>query len=290
MAGLCLHIGLPKTGSSAIQGFLAANAAGLAEQGVHYSLARDAIADSAGVPNGNARALLKYLDPRRRKPGWDPEAFERSGFRELYMPEPDRPSLISSELLSNVEWGRLYRLRDDVLAGVPVRIVAVVRNLYDHALSTWNQLVKWHAYAGSFEAFALNEYSNPQLKSLSGYARCFGWKRIAIVNYDEAKGDILRPFLQAVGVEAPSHWSAPRVNRSLSAPELMLQLALNRVHHDGGLSRQAARLLVFARPRAASARLSRPDIAAQLGERFRPRLERLSAEAGRDLTWMADLN
>jgi hypothetical protein len=286
MGAIGLHIGVPKTGSSAIQAFLRANGPSLREHGVGYSLHSEAISDVGGVPSGNARALLKYLDPRRRQRRFDLEAFEQAEFYDVYMSEPGRLALISSELLSAIDWRQLLRFREQILRGHSIVVVVFVRNLYDHALSTWNQRVKWHAYARSFKHFARSEYDNPQITTIQKYAKCFGWKRMRVVNYDGARQDIIPPFFQALGVAAPSAWRAPRVNRGLTRAELTVQRALNLVHRDARISKALAQRLVCLRPDAQAAKLRRPEVARFLSDRFRPDVEQLAEASGLDLTWV----
>ncbi len=286
MTEVCFHIGLPKTGSSAIQGFLRDHADALADCGIHYSLSPEAIADVAGVPNGNGRALLKYLDPRRRRSGFDVEEFERTGFDRHYVSNRSPISLISSELLAGIEWPQLRRLRDRALRERPVKVIAVARNIYDHALSTWNQNVKWHAYSKSFERFALHEYENPQLKSIWSHAKAFGWSRLRIINYEESKQDLVRAFLETVGVAPPPLWRAESLNRSLTSAELAVQRALNRIHGQSALSKKVAERLIAKRPTAAAARIWRPDIARALVERFGPEFEEVARRSGMDFSWM----
>ncbi len=283
-----LHIGLPKTGSSAIQAFLQENALALAGLGVDYSLHPDALSHVAGVPNGNARALLRYLDPRRRQHRFDVEAFEQAEFFKVYMPSRDRFTLISSELLSAVDWWQLQRFRDRIACGHSVIVVALMRNIYDHALSTWNQSVKWHAYDKSFEHFARNEYNNPQISAFRKYGKCFGWRKIKVINYDDTRLNIIAPLLRAIGVTTPPIWRAARVNRSLTRTELAVQMALNAIHHDRRLSKALARGLVWVRPDAAAARLERPDVSRFLSDRFRPEVERLIEVSGVDMAWVLD--
>jgi hypothetical protein len=288
MSGLCLHIGLPKTGSSAIQGFLREHVDALSELGVHYALNGETEADSEGTPNGNGRAFLKYLDSRRRRPGFSLERFEDE-FDRLYVSERHRLSLISSELLAGVEKTQLRRFRERILRDRPIMIVAVVRNLYDHAFSTWNQLVKRHAYAGGFERFVEQDYNNPQGRAVCNYARHFGWKRIRLVDYDAHPRDIVTPFLDVLGVQAAAGWKAPRVNRSLSLAELAVQRTLNRILRDPALGARAAERFVSSRPQAGSGRIWKPKAARLLAERYGDDIRQIGQKLGKDLGGLVEV-
>jgi hypothetical protein len=164
----------------------------------------------------------------------------------------------------------------------------VTRNLYDHALSSWNQHVKWHAYTKSFAHFVRRDYANSQVKALRRYGQAFGTDNVRIINYDLAREDIVGWFFATIGVEAPSAWRAPRLNRGLTAVELSVQRALNCLHRDAARSKEYAQRFVKRRPHAAAARIARPDLARLLQDRFDRDLQILSRETGRDLSWMAE--
>ena len=279
---VCVHIGLPKTGSSAVQAFFDSKAEALARRGVYYAQNAHTRTDSGIASSGNGRALLKYLDVRRRPANFDEAKFARV-LQKVYFSAAFRTSLISSELLASVDWKMLPLLRDNVLDGREVRIVAVVRNLYDHALSSWNQAVKWHAYTEGFEHYARHDYANPQLKSLSYYAACFGWDAMHLVQYEQSRDDLIGAVLKPVGVTAKPGWTAPRTNRSLTRPELHVQRLLNRVHHDRDLAKETAERFIASRPAAHGPPPWRPDIAQMLADRFGPAVEQLGRGIGQDL-------
>ena len=130
----------------------------------------------------------------------------------------------------------------------PARVVAVVRNLYGHAFSSWAQLVKRHAYAEPFAHFVDTTYANPQLKALRVYAKVFGPENLRLIDYDHHRLDIVAPFLEAIGAPDLPQRRVQRINRSLSESELSLQLALNRVHHSSAVAGAVADALMARRP------------------------------------------
>ena len=272
---LALHIGLPRVGSSAIQYCLAEQAQALSRRGVHYAMSpAHSTWQPNGVSSGNGLELARYLDPRRRPPGFEEAAFEQ-GFWATYG-SPDHPiSVVSSEFLSAAAKPMLARFRDKI-ARRPVRVIAFVRDLYGHAFSTWAQMVKDQAYAKDFRAFADEVYDNPQCRAVRAFRRAFGRESLRVIHYESLEGGIFAAFLGSLDVRLPGSDESPRINRGLSGGELDLQLAFNRLHHNRRLSRSIADRFVARRPEAAAGRIWRPDVAELLEDRFADEVRQLN--------------
>ncbi len=279
---LCLHIGLPKTGTSAIQHFLRGHAGWLSDAGFHYALTPEAAPDADGVSSGNALALVRYLDPRRRPEAFSVASFERT-FEATYLSDRHSVSIISSEFLASAGADQLLRFRDQVVGDRPVMVIAAVRSLYGHAFSTWGQLVKRHAYSRSFAHFAQRQYFNSQIAVLRRYGKCFGWDRLKLIRYDQHQHDIVGAFLAELGAPQSPDRQAPRINRSLSRAELDVQLILNRLHGSPGLATAVSDRFVSERPDGASGRVWRPDVARSLADRFGDEVRTLARKTGQPL-------
>ena len=273
---LALHIGLPRVGSSAIQYCLAEQAQALSRRGVHYAVsAAHSTWQPNGVSSGNGLELARYLDPRRRPPGFDEAGFERD-FWATYG-SPDHPiSVVSSEFLSAAAKPMLARFRDKVVAGPPVRVIAFVRDLYGHAFSTWAQMVKDQAYAKDFRTFTGEVYDNPQCRTVRAFRHAFGRENMRVIHYDSLEGGIFAAFLGALDVRLPGSDQTRRINRGLSGAELEIQLAFNRLHHNRRLSRTIADRFVARRPEAPAVRIWRQDVADHLERRFSEEVRQLN--------------
>ena len=272
---LALHIGLPRAGSSAIQYCLAERAEALARRGVHYAVPPRATWQPNGVSSGNGLELARYLDPRRRAPDFHEARFER-GFWATYASQDHPTALVSSEFLSAAAKPMLARFRDQVVADRPVRVIAVVRDLYGHAVSTWAQMVRDQAYAKDFRTFAEGVYDNPQCRAVRAFRRAFGREAVRVIHYDALEGGLFSAFLDALGVDLPGLDEAPRVNRGLSSAELEVQLAFNRLHRSRRLSRTIADRFVARRPEAPAGRIWRPDVVRLLEDRFADEVQQLN--------------
>ncbi len=271
---LVLHIGLPRAGSSAIQYCLAEQAKALSGVGLHYATPAAASWQPNGVSSGNGMALARYLDPRRRPEGFSEADFER-GFAAAYLSPGHAISLISSEFCSAASKSKLARFRQEVLGSRPVRVIAVVRDLYDHAFSTWSQMVKDQACARSFRDFAMHAYDNPQCRALNTFGKAFGYENLRVVHYNSCREGLFPAFLQALDVDLPDAEEAPRVNRGLTSAELEVQLTLNRLHRSKRLARSISNRLVGRRPDLPAANLWDQDVADHLASRF-----------GEDVRWI----
>ena len=272
---LALHIGLPRAGSSAIQYCLANQAEALTQAGLHYALEPALATRQANrVSSGNGLELARYLDPRRRPEGFSPERFEHD-FDSTFVSPAQPVSLISSELCSAVSKSMLTRFRDAVVVGRPLRVVAVARNLYDHAFSCWSQTVKRQAYSHSFRRYVAELYDNPQCRSLRAYGKAFGYESLRVIHYDSVEDRLFSAFLQALDFD-PSATEPPRINRGLTRAELKVQLAFNRIHGNRLMARAISDRFVGRRPDLPGDCMWDPEVAAMLEQRFGHELRRIN--------------
>lgn len=246
MRRLYLHIGLGKTGSSALQSWLSINAEELARQGITYA---DLSADARrGRPSsGNGGPLLQAIRDT------DFAAVERL-LRETYFPRAGgERAIISSELLKDVRPPKLEQLRA-VLArlGIEAHIIAYIRSVYERAYSAYGQGVKTD---GSTEPFGEADVARTMLTTLAWlrkYHEHFG-AAMTVLNYDDPDSDIYQSFAGVAEIELANMRAVERrVNRSLSHAELEVQRRLNALH--GGLfSAPIAQHLLRAAPDKATA-------------------------------------
>lgn len=246
MRRLYLHIGLGKTGSSALQSWLSINAAELARQGIVYAdLSADARAGRAS--SGNGGLLVNALRDS------DFTEVERL-LQEVYFPPGEcNTAIISSELLKDVRPPKLRKLHA-LLAQLAIEphIVAYVRSVYERAYSTYGQNVK---NVGATEPFAEADIARSMLTTLAWlrkYHEQFG-AAMSVLNYDASDTDIYQSFAALTGIDATgTRRIEKRVNRSLSYAEQEVQRQLNAIH-GGDFSAAIARCLLEADPDKATA-------------------------------------
>lgn len=226
-----LHIGAPKTGSTALQKFLAANRDTLRRHGLEYpdaSLRGHGHHDIAFVVGGGYPEWATPPSPPRTLADLT---------RELAKKTADSPSIVlSSEdfyLLPNPA-GVAAMLGK---AGFPVgsvTVVVYVRRQDEAHLSWYNQAVKAQGYSGTLaECVAKTHSLWDYAAQLERWAAVFGADRLAVRLYQPLNGpatDIRRDFLALAGIPADA-FSFPDANENsrINAEILEFQRLINRL-------------------------------------------------------------
>lgn len=268
-----LHIGLPKTGSSAIQAWLRNHRQPLSDAGVFYAPGpKEDETEGWTISSGNAVRLGRQLS-ETPEPAYDDDP--AGNFLTRFVSPDHAVSLVSSEHLAGARPERLARLRDQ-LQGRPVRILAFVRDFYGHAFSLWHQTIKRSGYTGAFSEFA-RQYNDPQSHVLDTYAGVFGPEAMQVVHYDSTADRLIAAAFEAMGLAPPADASAPVVNRSLTPVEAQVLAECNRLH--GGarqLSTMLSNHLIYKHPE----RVTRPELdapaAAMIAEHCGPGAHRIN--------------
>jgi len=198
-----LHIGVHKTGTSALQSFLHRNASLLSDRGVFYK------PTSTEWPNHNPLAAAFMPDSVDDGPSRLSLALEEAG---------DRTLLISSEMLCdhNVDLGRFL----SCLKGHDLRVVAYIRHPCDIVVSAFNEVVRHYERHWTRP---LNErpfaYDPSQIDVLRPWLTV---PNLTLAPYDRAQwvgGSIFSDFLDMIGVSSDGFdYSQVRGNESLPYP------------------------------------------------------------------------
>ncbi|SDI92010.1 hypothetical protein [Aliiruegeria lutimaris] len=220
MRDVILHVGHGKTGTSAIQSWLAQNKRAVAAAGIvypdHPSLSR---ARRCGVTSGNIRDDVGAL-------------VERLEAEDLKWPT-DRAILFSNELL-------FWKLEEIIEAYAHLRsrynfkVVLFIRNPLEMANSAYHQRVKRGGETGSFEDHLQQE---AHLLHAEHCHRLLSKTDIEtrLINYSARSSEVVGAFIDALELEKGGtlghvEKSMPiRVNRSLSYFELELVKQLNKL-------------------------------------------------------------
>lgn len=227
---LMLHIGMGKTGTSALQAGLVHNRERLAACGIDYPAhPSDDVARAGGMTAGNGSGLADLLHSELAGAPVD-LAHARAGWRSVAAEVARNPLpriLYSSELM--------YRFRPEHLAalveateeaGVDLRIVAYVRDIAPYFVSSYSQRVKYNGFAGSLEDYLGGsedferraELFRPKLRELVEIA---GSPRVRVLHYDSVKSDLFAGFARdALDLGDPIDWHRPpnTVNSGLVDP------------------------------------------------------------------------
>jgi hypothetical protein len=231
---LIFHIGTPKTGTSALQVFLAKNREDLLNKNVDYlPIGEIALGTAGKISSGNgafvSRSLLPAGAPARIADG-------SSFFQECYdviRASPAEVGVISSELFTYADTDSFKLLLADLRTmGILPRCVYFVRSQPQCLASIYMQEVKRHGCTRPPAEYIRNAY--PQIGFLKHYSfylqQCdlFARSNVFCRVYEAAIGakhGLFRSFLQAL----PADTSGLAFdNTSLSPRDLCIMLMLNR--------------------------------------------------------------
>lgn len=213
---LILHIGYGKTGTSAIQSYLALNSSLLKDYGINYPSHRSMNNAMKGkVSSGN----LGGIDD------WQSEILKTadSNLINLYSGERLFNKLVGGESIDRL-----------LSAFSSVKVLLFIRDPFDHVSSSWLQSVKRAGCTKSFEEYALTDYSLTQ--KLLAFLQKYSDSNIelCIKNYSRDKANTINNFMtMCLPVEVDSFCEQAEtikrpVNRSLTSTESHLQMAFNK--------------------------------------------------------------
>lgn len=224
-----IHIGFDKTGTSAIQKYLAENAASIRRRTgfVYPRIGRQGfehipIAHLAGF------GFQQGLAPA------DPVGAQRI---EDYLRREARDNLlISSEhFCYGAEQERFSRLHD-LFAGYDVKIIVYVRSVPGWLRSLYGEMVKWGFRGGFADCIEANCERMDVAGFLDLWAAQFGTANLIVRLYDRDRADLIPSFLRLLGAAgAMPRAHAGVVNPSLGPLdiEILRQANLRLDHQDG---------------------------------------------------------
>ena len=238
MKDVVLHLGLPKSGSSALQVFWARNRAALLARGLDYVPIGEFGAGAEGrISSGNGAYIARCLLPAGNDALIeDIEPHFAALFDSVASSNADTV-LVSSELFAHAAPARLAALVAMLQdAGVRPRAFYVIRPQAQFLMANYVQVVKRHRYTGGADEFVRASMGRaPYLLSHSYYQQLcgiFGVAQVRVALYDEmlaGPGGLCDAVLGALGFTVDGLCDADvTVNPSLGGAALALMLVLNR--------------------------------------------------------------
>ena len=233
MTQLYLHIGYPKTGTTAIQEFLFLNREALIKQQILYpqtGIERYAHHQYPWVFAKDYRAN-EDLSMQILEEGLSKELNSHSGMKTVVVSSEGFVFLLQPCDISNI-FGAMF---DDI------RIIVYLRQPFRWIQSDYNQGVKgWRRLKCSFDEHVNSVFSsniNPMdfYNKLSVWAKEFGWNNIILRTFDMEKRNLIEGFSNIIGARYQDDFVVPdRVdsNPRLSNTQLELVRVVNTFDMD----------------------------------------------------------
>lgn len=206
---LFLHVGYGKTGSSAIQSWLANNSANLANQGFSYTI-KDTESIQYRISSGNGGPLNGFLVGLRNE----------EQFKQHYFNHDLANTIISSETLS-LSPDSIFKLENFCKTnGIELKVIAYVRDLADWTYSAYVQGVKRHCSLMSYSDYIIGLEAFPHVFMAKMMDEQFS--NITFVHYNSHKSDVVKPFSQWANIQAELliPLANRKVNRTLTVDEI----------------------------------------------------------------------
>jgi hypothetical protein len=237
---LIFHIGSPKTGSSALQVFLAKNRPALLKKGVDYLPIGEIALGAAGkVSSGNGAFLSRSILPGEATASIpDGERYVQEFFDAVAGSKADL-GIVSSELFfganSQALSALIARLRE---MGVKPRCFYFIRSQVQSLASTYMQLVKRHGCTEQPADYVAREYKRRKFLRHHSYylAQCDLFDRPNVICriYEaaiESENGLFHAMLEALSIGSDGlKFDIPDINTSISTRDLSIMLLLNRFH------------------------------------------------------------
>ncbi len=226
MAGLYLHIGDSKTGSSSLQSSLYLSRDTLwRDHGLLYPPRRQSGSAPGAITSGNAEGVLA-----------NEGSFEHA-LSEAFRGVPDRPASLAGVVFSS-EFLFVELLDAEDLAFLPevaarhgvdrIHVLVYIRHPVAHAASVWQQSVKRGGSTDTLDALTATFAAPQRVERVVQRLEELDGVEVTILNYSAVGDRLLASMAEWLGVPASALAIPPvRINRSLSDGELAVQLALN---------------------------------------------------------------
>jgi len=239
MKSLVLHIGIPKTGSSALQVFCAQNRNALLAQSFDYfELGDFALGARGKISSGNGAHLARsFLRPKGAAYRADRDQQLAALDRKIATSTCDT-GLLSSEHFVFADDAALTEFSSWLAdRGISLRFFYYIREQVQFLTSSYIQQVKRHACTETCEQYVLRVYEKiahiKYSKLFERLSKFASRDQIICKNYEDARASehgIYDAFLNTFGLDSVGlRFADVIVNVSLNLTEIKIMLALNQL-------------------------------------------------------------
>lgn len=243
MKTLFMHVGLPKTGSSAIQYFLAKNQKQLNRQGLLYPNFFGEVENTLKVKigSGNGHAISRVF--RGAKTGTKGQNLSSvfTNISKTLKRAGENDVLISSEGLYKIESEKVVNRLKQIAKNqnFEIKIIIYLRRQDLALASIHNQKVKRHYHTESLESWAIEYYQNEErlhfFELLNRLSLQFGRENVIPKIFEKEQmvnNDLIHDFLSILGIEFSEKFNLESglKNPSLSSKSVNLMRDLNNLN------------------------------------------------------------
>lgn len=210
-----IHIGPPKTGTSAIQNYCNAHRKSLESHGVMYP---EHSTDANGVSSGNLHSVFDQTETGELEV--NPQKVKQ--LMNMFHSSDASILLLSSEFF-------FKRLGDIAAYFEDATFIAYVRSPIDYFESSYNQTIKRHGNTKPIQI--VEDLKFNILNQLEKWSKKFGSERFLLRAYAKTlfpNGDIISDFLSIFGLEKSNAYIQSNINPSYSFEALEFKRWLNQ--------------------------------------------------------------
>jgi len=235
---ILLHLGIPKTGSTALQVFLARNYGALLSRSIDYFRMGEfdfGLMGKIAAGNGVHVACSLLPETHRRRVADGERYFNE--LDQMIERSPAERGVLSSELFASADRRMLAAFLSRLAAkGVSVQAIYYIRRQDQILSSSYIQQVRLHGHTEPPDAYVRDLAERNEILRYHSFYRTmtglFGKENVKCRTYEEAaasENGVFGDFLEAAGIAGDGlSFAVPTVNASISDRQVAILLLLNR--------------------------------------------------------------
>jgi hypothetical protein len=236
---LIIHIGQPKTGSTALQYFFSKYHEELKKNNIDYPRPEGKNVLNTGSCVGNLVKIVYEERLHKQKIKITDSIIFRDIWKDDYVSlikditenSPCDTVIFSAEGISGLSKNAFEKMKGYLEDFFDVEFIIFMRDPYELFYSNWKQWLKVNFITDDFKTFTLEKFLSPSKFDLSNPFEVPDTANMKIINYDTYKHELVKTFLEVTQLhfEIPLEYQSSQLfNRSFTDSEAYLQLLINR--------------------------------------------------------------